>query len=178
MIDTTTKLESQNGGLLELIDEYESIRPRRGQIVNGKVIALNKDVVILDVGAKRDAIVPPRELARLDESTVMDINVGDKLPVYITSTSSYDDELLVSIERGLEQHDWDRAESHLEKGDILNLKVVGYNRGGLLVDFGRLRGFVPNSLVPDLPRGAHQDDLLSAKSDKVGTIIPVKSDKS
>ena len=128
----------------------------------------------MDVGAKRDAIVPPRELARLEETTVGDLELGDKLPVYITSTSSFDDELLVSIERGLELHDLERAENYLDTDEILKLKVVGYNRGGLLVEFGRLRGFVPNSLVPGLPRGGDQENLQAAKSKMVAAVLPVK----
>jgi small subunit ribosomal protein S1 len=174
MINTTNTIENRNSNLSELLDEYQSIRPRRGQIVSGEVIAITEDTAILDVGAKRDAIVPPREWALLDESTTADIDVGDKLPVYVTSTSSYDGELLVSIERGMEQRDWDRAQTYLENGDILNLHVIGYNRGGLLVDFGRLRGFIPNSLVPDLPRGADQERLQTAKAGMVGTDLAVK----
>ena len=174
MIENTTTHDYVNNSFSDLLDNYEIIRPHRGQIVDGKVVALNKDSVILDVGAKRDAIVPPRELARLDEMWIDDINVGDNLPVYITSTSSYEGELLVSIERGLEQLDWDRAETALENEDILLLEVVGYNRGGLLVGFGRLRGFVPNSLIPGLIRGGSENDLQTAKSEMVNGTLAVK----
>jgi small subunit ribosomal protein S1 len=173
VIDTTTEIENKTS-FSELLDDYDFIRPRRGQIVHGEVIALTKEAVILDVGAKRDAIVPSQELARLDELTTMDIGIGDRLPVYITSTSGYDNELLVSIERGLEQHDWEKAEIYLQNGEILRLKVSGYNRGGLLVEFGRLQGFVPNSLVPGLPRGRNQNDLLFAKSEMVNKNLAVK----
>ena len=174
MLDTTTKPDNVNNSFSELLDNYEIIRPHRGQIVDGKVVAFTKDAVILDVGAKRDAIVPPREVARLDEMNVDDIDIGDNLPVYITSTSSYEGELIVSIERGLEQLDWEKAETALENEDILLLDVVGYNRGGLLVEFGRLRGFVPNSLVPGLPRGGNESNLLAAKSEMVSGTLAVK----
>ena len=61
MLDTTTKPDNVNNSFSELLDNYEIIRPHRGQIVDGKVVAFTKDAVILDVGAKRDAIVPPEK---------------------------------------------------------------------------------------------------------------------
>jgi len=130
--------------------------------------------VLLDVGAKRDAVVPRRELANLDETTVEDISIGDQIPVYVTNTSSYDNELLVSIEKGLEQQDWERAKTYLDNEEILELKVIGYNKGGLLVEFGRLSGFVPNSRISSLPRGMNKDDRQATKAKMFGTTLQVK----
>lgn len=157
-----------------MLEEYESVRPHRGQIVQGKVLELNDDSVLLDVGAKRDAVVPTRELANLDETLFEDLSIGDQLPVFITNTSSYDDELLVSIERGLEQQDWEQAQEYLESGDILDLKIIGYNKGGLLVKFGRLEGFVPNSMVPGLPRGLTRNDRQTLKAKMIGDSLQAK----
>jgi small subunit ribosomal protein S1 len=135
---------------------------------------MTEDTLLLDVGAKRDAVVPRRELANLDEKVFENISVGDQLPVYVTNTSSYEDELLVSVEKGLEKQDWERAEVHLDNGEILDLKIVGYNKGGLLVAFGRLDGFVPNSMIPTLPRGLSRNEKNSAKAKMIGTTLQVK----
>ena len=131
--------------------------------------------VLLDVGAKRDAIVPQRELANLEDTMFEDIAIGDQLPVYVTHTSGYDDELLVSIEKGLEQQDWERAESYLASGETLELEVIGYNKGGLLVAFDRLNGFVPNSMTPGLPRGLSRNDKQTAKSKMIGETLKLKA---
>lgn len=135
---------------------------------------MTEDTVLLDVGAKRDAVVPARELANLDETLFEDLSIGDQLPVFITNTSSYDDELLVSIERGLEQRDWERARAFLESGEIQELKIIGYNKGGLLVGFGRLDGFVPNSMVPDLPRGLTKSDRQNLKAKMISDSVQAK----
>jgi small subunit ribosomal protein S1 len=157
-----------------MLEDYESIRPRRGQIVQGEVLELTEDTVLLDVGAKRDAVVPRRELTSLDGKMFEDISIGDQLPVYVTNTSSYDDELLVSIEKGLEQQDWEHAEGYLASGEILELEIIGYNKGGLLVAFGRLDGFVPNSMIPGMSRGLSQNEKISAKAKMVGTKLQLK----
>ena len=163
-----TQTNQGNNDFVELLEEYEHVRPQRGQIVQGEILAVTEDTVLLDVGAKRDAIVPRRELAHLDERTFENISIGDELPVYVTSTSSYDDELLVSIEKGLEQQDWERAETYLASGETLELEIIGYNKGGLLVKFGRLSGFVPNSMIPDLSRGLNKNEKQAAKAKMLG----------
>lgn len=94
--------------------------------------------------------------------------------MYITHTSSYDDELLVSIERGLEQRDWGKAKEYLESEDILELKIIGYNKGGVLVEFGRLEGFVPNSMTPGLPRGLSKNDKQTLKNKMIGKSLQAK----
>ena len=163
-----------NNNFEELLEDYESSRPRRGQIVYGEVLELTDDTVLLDVGAKRDAVVPTRELANLDETLIENLSIGDQLPVYVTNTSSYDDELLVSIEKGLEQQDWEQAETYLNEEETLELEIIGYNKGGLLVGFGRLNGFVPNSLVPTLPHGLSKNEKNSVKVKMIGTTLQVK----
>jgi len=163
-----------NNDFEKLLEDYESARPRRGQIVRGEVLELTEDTVLLDVGAKRDAVVPTREIANMDETLIENLSIGDQLPVYITHTSSYDDELLVSIEKGLEQQDWERAEACLTSEETLELKVTGYNKGGILVSFGRLAGFVPNSLIPNLPHGLNKTRKNSFKAKMIGTRLQVK----
>ena len=157
-----------------MLEEYESVRPHRGQIVQGEVLELTEDTVLLDVGAKRDAVVPRRELANLGETMFEDISIGDQLPVYVTNTPSYDDELLVSIEKGMEQQDWKRAEAYFENGDILELKIIGYNKGGLLVEFGKLDGFIPNSMIPDLTRGLSKGARQNRKAKMIGGLLKAK----
>lgn len=135
---------------------------------------MSADTVLLDIGAKRDAIVPSRELADLDKAMIEDISIGDQLPVYVTEPSGYDNELLVSIEKGLEQQDWERAEGYLASGETLELEVVGYNKGGLLVAFDRLSGFVPNSMIPGLFHGLRSDEKQTAKSKMIGRTLQLK----
>ena len=173
-IKTEAPVNNAANDFEELLEEYENSRPHRGQIVHGEILEMSDDTVLLDVGAKRDAVVPTRELANLDETLFEDLSIGDQLPVFVTSTSSYDDELLVSIEKGLEQQDWDRAQTYLNSREILELKIIGYNKGGLLVKFGLLEGFVPNSMIPDLPRGSSKQEKNVAKANMVGTTLQVR----
>lgn len=180
----TTSITEQNGDNREttdvavsfedLLDQYDYTLPQRGQILQGEILRVEDDAIFMDVGAKRDAIVPHTDLDRLEEDLVQSLKRGAEIPVYVLKTPVGDEELLVSINKGLEQKDWDRAERLIDKDETLELDVVGYNKGGLLVKFGQLQGFVPNSHVPDLRYGGNQSEVESRKARQVGETLLVK----
>jgi len=149
-----SKPVSQNGDhadlFEELLDQYEYSLPQKGQILKGEILRVEDNTVFIDVGAKRDAIVPHDEVEQFDEAFLDGMTRGTEVQVYVLRTPIGDDELVVSLERGLEYLDWDKAEEVQADDESLELGIVGYNKGGLVVDFGRLRGFVPNSHVPEL----------------------------
>ncbi|MGD2179354.1 MAG: S1 RNA-binding domain-containing protein, partial [Anaerolineae bacterium] len=74
----------------------------------------------------------------------------------------------VSVHQGLAQQDWLRAEELLEDGETSRAEVIDVNSGGVLVGFGRVRGFVPNSHLSSLPPGLRGTRLQETKSDLIG----------
>lgn len=157
-----------------LLNAYQPALPTRGQIVEGIILKLKGNVAIVDVGAKRDAVVPPQELDAVEESYLDSLDVGDTVPVYVTDTPVGSQELMVSLARGLEEQDWKRAETCLAEDELLTQEVVGYNKGGLLVAFGRLKAFVPNSHVPALRTVHNRQEATQVKSQMIGSTLPVK----
>ena len=158
----------------ELLDQYDYTQPERGQILQGEILRVEEDAIFMNVGAKRDAIVPRSDLNLLDEDLIQSLERGAEIPVYVLKTPIGDEELLVSINKGLEQKDWDRAAALVDQDEALELEIVGYNKGGLLVRFGQLEGFVPNSHVPDLRYGGNQAQVESRKARQVGETMLVK----
>lgn len=158
----------------ELLEEYDVEPLHRGQLVEGEIVKIDDNVIFVDVGAKRTAVIPPDDLAQLDESVRAGLAEGDKVLLYILRTPVGDQDLLVSLQKGLEQQDWLKAEEALADETMLELEVVGHNKGGLLVQFGNLRGFVPNSHLPDLQHIHDRRQLTSAKSKLVGEKLPLK----
>jgi len=157
---------------LTLIEsDYDYRRPRRGQVRQAVIISISEDEMIVDLGVKRDGIVPRRDLELLDDEYRTSLQAGDRVPVLILDASDRYDEIIVSLKQGLEQQDWLRAKELLESGEICEAKVTGMNRGGVIVPFGRLRGFVPNSHLLSVPVGLHGDRLRQAKRDLVGQTL-------
>mgnify|MGYP001044962445 CR=1 FL=1 len=169
--------ENQNENVMsfaELLDDYDYVQPKRGQILQGEILKVD-DIILVDVGTNRDAIVPHEEVQQLGEEMLHGL-VGDEIPVMVTHLPSWgSDELIVSIERGLEQKDWKRAAVLMEDDESLDLKVTGHNKGGILVEFGRLSGFVPNSRIPQLRRYLSDNQALARQKQKmVDEMITVK----
>ena len=124
--------------------------------------------MFVDLGAKRDGIVPSRDLESLDEEYRSGLYVGDVVPVSVMGVSDHHDAVLVSLRQGLVLYDWLRAERLLESGEICEAEVAEANRGGVIVRFGRLRGFVPNSHLRSVRRGLRGEQLAEAKSALIG----------
>ncbi len=158
----------------KLLETHDPKPLHRGQTVEGEIIKLENNLAIVDVGAKRDAIVPPEEMDEVGEGFLESLDEGDNVYVYVIRTPIGDEELLVSLEKGLRQQDWERATEYLESQEVLDLKVIGKNKGGLLVEFGRLQGFVPNSHVPRLQRLRNQGALSGQKEELVGDELLLK----
>jgi small subunit ribosomal protein S1 len=158
----------------KLLESHSPVPLHRGQTVEGEIIKLEDNLAIVDVGAKRDAIVPPEEMDEVDESFLESLDEGDNVYVYVVRTPIGDEELLVSLEKGLREQDWERASECLESQEVLELSVTGKNKGGLLVGFGRLQGFVPNSHVPRLRRLRNQGALAGQKAGLIGEELLLK----
>lgn len=176
-IDKKDKLgsgESSPRPFAKLLDDFGAERPRRGQLMEGRILQIEDDTILIDVGSKRDAVVPRKEIDKLDSEQQKNLKIGDQLPIYVLRTPVGDEQLLVSIDRGLELEDWNRAKSYLSNDEVLELTVTGQNRGGVTVEFGQIRGFVPNTHIPGLDRRVKPEKLESLKREKIGTNLFLK----
>jgi small subunit ribosomal protein S1 len=158
----------------EMLDDYMYTSPYRGQILEGIVLEATHDEILLDVGLKRDAIVTRKDLNLLDDSLRDKIAVGQEILAYVLQPSNADGELIVSINKALELEDWRSAEKIMDAGETVEAKVIQDNRGGLLVSYGRLTGFVPQSHIISLPRFTSSDELEEAKRGLVGDSLLLK----
>jgi len=164
--------EAQRKRLTELIlGEYDYTRPRRGEVREAVILSISDNDIVVDLGAKRDGIVPPKDLQRVDREYLASLRVGDRIPVAIMRDRGQVDGIPVSLSQGLQQEDWVRAEKLLETGEIVEGKVLDHNRGGILVSFGRLNGFVPNSHLGSLPSGLRYGQNQEAKENLVGMTL-------
>jgi small subunit ribosomal protein S1 len=157
-----------------LLDQGGYDMPQRGDIREGTVLTVGPQEVIIDLGLKREGIVPANDLSRLDKETVAEILEGSVWPVYILQPSDREGNLIVSLSRAIQEKDWLVAQQLMENNEILEAEVSGHNNGGLEVIFGKLRGFVPASHISTLPRGVSPEERKTLLSSLVGQTIPLK----
>ena len=151
--------------------DYRSLR--QGELCDATVLVVGDTEIIVDVGVKRDGLVPRTDLDRVDAQQRAAIKVGDCVPVCVLRFSGRDDELLLSLSQGLQQGDWLRAREMVESKEVCQVEVVEVNRGGVVVGFGDLRGFVPNSHLTALPRGCSMERRDEIKATLIGETLTV-----
>lgn len=147
--------------------------PERGEIISGTVLAVDHQGLIIDVGLGRDGIVPRRDLERLEESGIT-YRVGETVDVMVLRAEDEDGNLVLSVSQARQSEDWRNAEKLMENDEIWEGVVTEANRGGLIVPFGNLRGFVPASHVVGLARGLNEDDRKGQMSGLVGERVTLK----
>jgi len=119
--------------------------PRRGEIREATILQIDEREIIVDLGAKQDGIVPSQDLERMDDGFRNSLEAGANVPVYVVNPRDQNDNLIVSINMGMQRYDWEKARELLKSQDPVNVKVSGYNKGGALVRWNRLEGFIPSS---------------------------------
>lgn len=158
----------------DLLDQYAYAEPTRGQILPATVIAARRDEVIVDVGLKRDAVVRRADLDRLDRSYVESLKPGDEVQVYVMYPDTEDGDLVVSLNKALEREDWRRAQELMETDQVTEGVVIDSNKGGMLVQFGRLVGFIPNSHIESVTPTAREGRVKEIKDSMVGKVLQLK----
>ncbi len=118
-----------------------------GEIVKGVVASKRPGEILIDIGAKSEGVVDPRDLDNLSPEEIAEIRVGDTVPAYVISAEGDEEgyHITLSLSQARAERDWDEAENLFEAGEVIESTVIGNNKGGLIVNFGQVRGFVPGS---------------------------------
>lgn len=146
---------------------------QKGSLLSGEIIALDHMGVIVDLGLKRDGVIPASDLDRLPPDEAH-FQVGDEVDVMVVDPVDNDGNLVVSISQARESEDWLEAKNLLEGDLIFEASPSSFNRGGLIVPFGRLRGFVPASHLSGLPRGLDEAERIKHLEQFVDQKLPFK----
>lgn len=143
--------------LLEEFDQ-ELLEPQLGEIRTGTVVDKRANELLIDIGYKSEGVVSGREIDRVRE-TVATLNVGDDVSVFIVREED-DGTTVLSISRAQAEKDWQRAEDLLANQEMFEGKVAASNRGGVIIQLGQVRGFVPASQLStnEHPRSDEDSD--------------------
>lgn len=170
---------TQGASDLELFEQYldadtDFDLPERGDLREGVIVEIRPNELLVNVGSKRDGVIPQADLAKLDPDFVRDLHVGQVVDVVISRPPEDDGTFQLSIADALQQRDWIDAQDLMDSGKIVTHKVIGYNKGGLTIEFRHLKGFVPASHVIDMPRNMSEDQRRSELEGYIGHDMRLK----
>ena len=118
-----------------------------GDLIEGTVVKIDRDEVLLDVGYKTEGVIPSRELSiRQDANPEEIVNVGDKVEALVLQKEDKEGRLILSKKRAQYERAWGDVEKIKEADGVVKGVVIEVVKGGLIVDIG-LRGFLPASLI-------------------------------
>jgi small subunit ribosomal protein S1 len=145
----------------ELIPDYESTFPtiNEGEVVNGTVVRVDKDEVLVDIGYKSEGVIPVSELSiRRSVNPADEVSVGDEIAALVMTKEDADGRLILSKKRARFEIAWKAIEQAHEQSEPVTGRVIEVVKGGLILDLG-VRGFLPASLV-DIRRVQDLDEYM------------------
>jgi small subunit ribosomal protein S1 len=171
--------EAQRAADQELFEKYLEIDkdfdlPERGDLREGVIVEIRPTELLVNIGSKRDGIVPQSDLAKLDPEFVKSLQEGQTVDVLVSKQLEEDGIYQLSMADALQQRDWIVAQKLLDSGEITMHKVIGYNKGGLTVEFHSLRGFVPASHVMDITRNLTEDQRRAELEGRINEVMRLK----
>lgn len=180
LIQSEEPMTSTDASDLELFEQYledtdkDFDLPERGDLREGVIVEVRPHELLVNVGSKRDGVVSQSDLSKLDPDYVASLQEGQTVDVVVSRQAEDDGTFQLSIADALQQRDWIVAQELLESGDIVTHSVIGFNKGGLTVEFNHLKGFVPASHVIDLPRNLNEDQRRAAMEACIGNEMRLK----
>jgi small subunit ribosomal protein S1 len=151
--------------------EYKSLK--YGDVMDGVIMRIDRDEILVDIGSKSEGIVPSREFSSLNSEEKGDLNIGDTVLVFVVQPENQEGQAVVSIDRARQEKSWRRLQELYEANESIQAEVTNYNKGGLLVNLDGVRGFVPASQVTEI-RGGDEASKQADMAKLIGTKLNLK----
>ena len=133
-----------------------------GDVVSGRVVRIDKDEVLVDIGYKSEGVIPLNELSIRKSVNVDDeVQLGEMIDALVMQKEDQDGRLILSKKRARFEKAWKRIEGASAAGETVEGTVIEVVKGGLILDLG-VRGFLPASLV-DIRRVQDLDEFMGQK---------------
>lgn len=146
---------SEKPPTMEVLLEEEGLAldlPKQGEIRTGVIARKGENEILVSIGTKSEGVITGREIEQIPADELVTFDVGKEIFVYIINPEDQNGNVVLSFVRAREERDWQTVEALMMSGESYEGKIVGYNKGGLIVPIGSLRGFVPASQISILRR--------------------------
>ncbi len=183
MINTKTTVKSKKAKvagqtMADLVDKYTEDIPiiKEGETVKAKIMEIRDNQVLLDVSGMTTGIISGKELND-GLGTVDDLEVGDEISAMVIDAEDESGQILFSLRRAGQEKLWEILNERMKKKESFAAEVTEANKGGIMIDVGGVRGFLPVSqLIPEhYPRveGGNKEEILTLLRDFIGQKLDV-----
>jgi 4-hydroxy-3-methylbut-2-enyl diphosphate reductase len=158
----------QNEMLAYMEDIEKALRlPGRGEIVTGDIIAVSDREIVVNLGCKKDGIIPKDEVTLEPGQKLSDVfKAGEQIEAKVVKTKDDDGNILLSKKKLEVNEHWNEVNEALDNKTVVNAKVTGKVKGGVIATFKEVSGFIPLSQL--------SDKFTEEVDEFIGKTIPVK----
>ncbi len=143
---TSTAASSSPKTMAELLGNpaYEIRTPRKGETVSGKITDKSRRMLMVDIGGKTEGIVVDKEFDAARDY-IDQLSVGDQVEAYVLSSENERGQILLSLKKAAMDTKWDEFTKLMQEGQVIEVKGLEVNKGGLIAVIDGIRGFIPTS---------------------------------
>ena len=120
---------------------------RKGEVIEGTIMGIQRDGVLVDLGAKSEGLIPANEMHSMGADPISKVAVGEKILVYVTQPEADQGQVMLSVDKARGERGWRILQQRYEDAEAFEAEVTGHNKGGLLVNVEGVHAFVPLSQV-------------------------------
>jgi small subunit ribosomal protein S1 len=135
----------------QLLEEMDFKVLKRGEVVEGSVMRVDSDGVFLDIGHKEEGFVPMGEMKTITKEEMVKLSEGDSLIAFVMRPDSKDGPML-SVDRARGEEGWRDIQKLMDQDQPVEGVIVGFNRGGCILEVANVQGFVPMSQLITISR--------------------------
>lgn len=171
-IEQGSNLDPENEMAALLNEESATIDfPKEGEIRQGIIASITPSQILVSVGTKSEGVITGKELEIIPEEELKGLEVGNEISVYIINPEDHNGNVVLSYMQAREEESWKKAEEMMSAKTAFDSKIVGYNKGGLIVSLDGLRGFIPSSQISLTRRLSMEGETPKTYKDMVGEPI-------
>jgi len=149
--------------------------PVQGETRKGTIASIGASQILVSIGTKSEGVITGKEFEAIPQDVLSQMSVGEVIDVYVINPEDQSGNVVLSYIRARDEASWKEAEEKLGSGTGFDSEVIGYNKGGLIVPLGGLRGFVPSSQISLTRRAGMTGDTPDQRWSKmVGEPITVR----
>jgi small subunit ribosomal protein S1 len=154
--DSVRDMSAMQALLEEEESQFRTIK--RGDVVEGQIVRMDPDEILVDIGLKSEGVLSTKELPSTGYGSLSELRVGSEVLVFVMQPETAEGHAVVSIKRARQERQWRIAQEQFERGELLEAEVIDHNKGGLIVNLEGIRGFVPISQILNLRREDSADN--------------------
>ncbi len=174
---TSTENSKSTPGMAELLDSMQPMKTlHRGEFVNGIIMRVDEEGILVNTSQKLEGMIPPWEMRSLTQEALDQLNVGDPLLAMVVKPENDESAAILSVDKAKGEIGWRTLDECLERGDCTEGTIVGFNRGGAIVEVEGVQGFVPMSQLVSVSKEDISDESQSEKlqEEAVGQTLSLK----